>query len=85
MKNSTIVRQVVNRLNEIDFNAGEDRHTFGDIYESLLYGLQSARNYGEFYITRTVTEIMTEIVNPRLGEKVLDSSSRSRTLIPRKT
>lgn len=56
MKNSTIVRQVVNRLNEIAFNAGEDHHTFGDIYESLLYGLQSAGNYGEFYIPRTVTE-----------------------------
>lgn len=35
MKNGTIIRQVVNKLNEIDFNASEDRHTFGDIYESL--------------------------------------------------
>ncbi len=32
MKNGTIIRQVVNKLNEIDFNASEDRHTFGDIY-----------------------------------------------------
>lgn len=72
MKNGTIIRQVVNKLNEIDFNASEDRHTFGDIYESLLRDLQSAGNYGEFYTPRAVTEIMTEIVNPRLGEKVLD-------------
>ena len=42
MKNGTIIRQVVNKLNEIDFNASEDRHTFGDIYESLLRDLQSA-------------------------------------------
>ena len=72
MKNGTIIRQVVNKLNEIDFNASEDRHTFGDIYESLLRDLQSAGNYGEFYTPRAITEIMTEIVNPRLGEKVLD-------------
>lgn len=72
MKNGTIIRQVVNKLNEIDFNASEDRHTFGDIYESLLRDLQSAGNYGEFYTPRAVTEIMTEIVKPRLGEKVLD-------------
>jgi type I restriction enzyme M protein len=72
MKNGTIIRQVVNKLNEIDFNASEDRHTFGDIYESLLRDLQSAGNYGEFYTPRAVTEIMTEIINPRLGEKVLD-------------
>lgn len=72
MKNGTIIRQVVNKLNEIDFNVSEDRHLFGDIYETLLRDLQSAGNYGEFYTPRAITEIMTEIVNPRLGEKVLD-------------
>ena len=48
MKNGTIIRQVVNKLNEIDFNVSEDRHLFGDIYETLLRDLQSAGNYGEF-------------------------------------
>ncbi len=72
MKNGTMIRQVVNLLNQIDFNASEDRHVFGDIYESILRNLQSAGNYGEFYTPRAITEIMTEIVNPRLGEKVLD-------------
>ena len=72
MKNGTIIRQVVNKPNEIDFNASVDRHMFGDIYEGLLRDLQSAGNYGEFYTPRAVTEIMTEIINPRLGEKVLD-------------
>ena len=72
MKNGTIIRQVVNKLNEIDFNASEDRHLFGDIYESLLRDLQSAGNYGEFYTPRAITEFMAEIINPRLGETVLD-------------
>ncbi|MFQ5770561.1 MAG: N-6 DNA methylase [bacterium] len=72
MKNGTIIRQVVNKLNEIDFNRAEDRHLFGDIYETILKDLQSAGNYGEFYTPRALTEFMTEMVNPRLGEKVLD-------------
>ena len=74
MKNGTIIRQVVNRLNEIDFNSSEDRHIFGDIYETILKDLQSAGNYGEFYTPRALTEFMTEMINPRLGENVLDPS-----------
>jgi type I restriction enzyme M protein len=72
MKNGTIIRQVLNKLNEIDFNNSEDRHVFGDIYENILKDLQSAGNYGEFYTPRAITEIMTELLNPRLGEIVLD-------------
>lgn len=72
MKNGTIIRQVLNELNQIDFNNSEDRHIFGDIYETILRDLQSAGNYGEFYTPRAITEFMTEIVNPRLSERVLD-------------
>mgnify|MGYP002681365751 FL=1 len=72
MKNGTIIRQVLNELNKIDFNSSEDRHVFGDIYETILRELQSAGNYGEFYTPRALTEFITEMVNPRLGEKVLD-------------
>ena len=72
MKNGTTIRQVLNKLNEIDFNNSEDRHLFGDIYESILRDLQSAGNYGEFYTPRAITEIMTEILNPRLADTVLD-------------
>lgn len=72
MKNGTIIRQVLNQLNTIDFNSSEDRHVFGDLYETILRDLQNAGNYGEFYTPRAITEFMTDIVNPRLGEKVLD-------------
>ena len=72
MKNGTIIRQVLNSLNEIDFESSEDRHLFGDIYETILRELQTAGAYGEFYTPRALTEFMTEMVNPMLGEKVLD-------------
>ena len=72
MKNGTVIRQVINELNKIDFNSSKDRHMFGDIYETILRDLQSAGNYGEFYTPRALTEFITEMINPRLGEKVLD-------------
>ena len=72
MKSGTLMRQVINKINEIDFNASEDRHIFGDIYEQILKDLQSAGNAGEYYTPRAVTRFMVDRVDPSLGEKVLD-------------
>ncbi|WP_316347322.1 class I SAM-dependent DNA methyltransferase [Desulfuromonas acetoxidans] len=72
MKNGTLIRQVINKINEIDFNRSSDRHTFGDIYEQILKDLQSAGNAGEFYTPRAVTQFMVDMVAPKLGEKIID-------------
>lgn len=72
MKSGQLLRQIINKINEIDFNSSEDKHVFGDLYEQILKGLQSAGTAGEFYTPRAVTEFMTEMVDPKLGEKVLD-------------
>jgi len=72
MKNGTLIRQVINKLNEIDFNKSDDRHLFGDLYEQILKDLQSAGNAGEFYTPRAVTQFMVDMVDPKLNEKVLD-------------
>lgn len=72
MKSGTLMHQVINKLNEINFSAQEDRHTFNDIYESILKDLQNAGNAGEYYTPRPVTQFVVDMVNPVLGEKVLD-------------
>lgn len=72
MKSGTIMRQVINKLNEIDFANQEDRHMFNDIYESILRNLQSAGNSGEYYTPRPVTQFVVDMVDPQLGEKVMD-------------
>ena len=72
MKKGTLLRQVINKINEIDFNSSEDRHLFNDIYEQLLASLQSAGNAGEYYTPRAVTQFIVDMVNPQLGEKILD-------------
>jgi type I restriction enzyme M protein len=74
MKNGTLMRQVINKINGIDFNSSDDRHMFGDIYEKILKDLQSAGNAGEFYTPRAVTHFIVDQVNPNLErrETILD-------------
>lgn len=72
MKNGTLMRQVINKLNEIDFNNSKDKQLFGDIYEQILKDLQNAGNAGEYYTPRAVTQFMVDMLKPRLGERILD-------------
>jgi len=75
MKSGQLLRQVINKLNVIDFNRQAERHQFNDLYEKILRDLQSAGNAGEFYTPRAVTQFMVDMVNPQLGERVLDPAT----------
>ena len=75
MKSGHLLRQVINKLNGIDFNRQSERHLFNDLYEKLLRDLQAAGNAGEFYTPRAVTQFMVDMVNPQLGEVVLDPAT----------
>jgi type I restriction enzyme M protein len=75
MKSGYAMRKVVNQLNGFDFNNSEDRHIFGTIYESILIELRDAGNKGEYYTPRAITQLMTQMTNPKLGEKVLDPAA----------
>jgi len=72
MKNGILVRQVVNKINELDFTTAEDRHLFNDIYETILKELQNAGSAGEFYTPRPVTQFIVDMIDPTLGDIVLD-------------
>ena len=75
MKDGILLRQVINIINEIEFDDAEDRHMFGDIYEGILKELQSAGNAGEFYTPRALTDFMVRTLNPVLGETFGDFTS----------
>lgn len=73
MKSGNLLRKVINIINyDIDFNEAKTRHLFGDIYEQLLKDLQSAGNAGEYYTPRAVTQFAVDMIDPQLGESVLD-------------
>ncbi|MEO8616172.1 MAG: class I SAM-dependent DNA methyltransferase [Luteolibacter sp.] len=75
MKSGYEMRKVINQLNGFDFNNSEDRHIFGTVYESILLELRDAGNKGEYYTPRAITRLMTQMTNPKLGEKVLDPAA----------
>lgn len=72
MKSGQLMRQVINKINEVDFNDLADRKHFGEIYEQILNDLQSAGNAGEYYTPRALTAFMAERIDPRPGELLLD-------------
>ena len=72
MKSGQLMRQVVNKINEVDFNDLSERQHFGDIYEQILNDLQSAGNAGEYYTPRAVTAFMADRIDPKPGETLFD-------------
>ena len=73
MKSGTLLRQVINTIeSDVDFNSSDDRHLFNDIYEKILSDLQSAGNAGEFYTPRAVTQFIVDMIDPKIGESLLD-------------
>ena len=72
MKSGQLMRQVINKINEVDFNNLAERQHFGDIYEQILNDLQSAGNAGEYYTPRAVTAFMVDRIDPKPGEILLD-------------
>ena len=72
MRDGVLLRQVINVLNEVDFNDYQERHSFNDVYETFLKSLQSAGSSGEFYTSRVLTEFIIEMLDPKIGEVVAD-------------
>ena len=72
MKDGILLRQVINVIDELDFNDYEESHAFGDIYESILKELQSAGSAGEFYTPRAVTDFMAQVIKPQIGKTMAD-------------
>jgi len=74
MKSGQLMRQVLNKINGVDFNDLADRRHFGEIYEQLLNDLQSAGNAGEYYTPRALTQFMVDRIDPKPGEVMFDPS-----------
>ena len=67
MINGYLLRDVINKIDEIHFDTTEEIHSLSFLYESLLKCYS-----GEFYTPRPVIKFMVQVVNPQLGETILD-------------
>lgn len=68
-----LLRDVVDQVNRIDFTSSEDIHTMALLYESMLREMRDAAgDSGEFYTPRPVIRFMVQMIDPALGETILD-------------
>ena len=76
MASGYLLRDVINKIAGIHFNASEELHTLGALYESMLREMRDAAgDSGEFYTPRPVVRLMVTVTDPRLGETMLDPAS----------
>jgi len=76
MINGYLLRDVVNKIEEIHFTSNEEIYTLSHLYESILKEMRDASgDAGEFYTPRPVVQFMVNMINPQLGEIVLDPAS----------
>ncbi len=73
MINGYLLRDVINKVSDIHFTSSEEIHTLGHLYESMLKEMRDAAgDSGEFYTPRPVVRFMVEVIDPKLGEVILD-------------
>ncbi len=72
MKDGVYLRQVIDVIDEVEFDDVKESHAFGFVYEEILRDLQAAGSSGEFYTPRAVTDFMALMIKPKLGEKMAD-------------
>jgi type I restriction enzyme M protein len=76
MVNGYLLRDVINKVNEIHFTSKDEIHTLGHLYETMLREMRDAAgDSGEFYTPRAVVKFIVAAINPKLGETVLDPAA----------
>ena len=73
MTNGFLLRDVINLLNGLHFDASDEIHTLSSFYETMLREMRDAAgDAGEFYTPRPLVRLMVKVTDPQLGETVHD-------------
>lgn len=73
MQSGYLLRDLIGKVNGIHFGSSDEIHTLSNFYESMLREMRDAAgDSGEFYTPRAVVRFMVTVVDPKLGEVVLD-------------
>ena len=72
------LRDVIERVDELQFQTSDNRHEMTQIYEDRLRQMGNAgRNGGEYYTPRPLIRTIVKSVNPQIGETVYDGACGS--------
>jgi type I restriction enzyme M protein len=68
---ASLLAEAVKIINDMHIKE-QNRDTKGDIYEYLLSQLQTAGKNGQFRTPRHIIKMMTELLDPKYGDKICD-------------
>lgn len=73
MLSGYLLKDLIDQLDKVDFANADDLHTMAHLYESMLKEMRDAAgDSGEFYTPRPLARFMTDIIDPQVGEVVMD-------------
>ncbi|MDQ6876855.1 MAG: SAM-dependent methyltransferase [Candidatus Dormibacteraeota bacterium] len=76
MQSGYLLRDVLDKINEIHFSSSDELQTLGHLYESMLKEMRDAAgDSGEFYTPRPLVRMIVTAVNPQPGETILDPAA----------
>ena len=71
--NGHTLREVLDIIDEMDFHNQSDLFQLSLIYEKLLKDMGSdGGNSGEFYTPRPLIKVITDVINPQIGQSIYD-------------
>lgn len=73
MLSGYLFKDLISQLDKISFANRDDIHTMAHLYESMLKEMRDAAgDSGEFYTPRPLVRFIVDMVDPQVGETVLD-------------
>ncbi len=73
MLSGHLLRQLVDKLDQISFSASDELHAMAIFYESMLREMRDAAgDSGEFYTPRPLIKFIVEQIDPKPGEAIMD-------------
>ena len=73
MESGALLRDIVNKVNQIHLDSSEEVNILSNLYESMLKEMRDAAgDSGEFYTPRPVVRFMVKVLDPQLGDAIHD-------------
>lgn len=78
IENWNTIREVIDIIDEMNFQSQSDLFELSKIYEDLLQGMgNDGGNSGEYYTPRAVIKAMVECLDPKIWETIYDGATGS--------
>lgn len=73
MLSGYLLSDLIDQIDKVHFASADDVHTMAHLYESMLREMRDAAgDSGEFYTPRPIIRLVTQLVDPKPGEIVMD-------------